>query len=392
MSMELAKFSSNLEYVAGVNYIKDMGGTNDVWFGLSSDGTTPYTYKWTDGEPTSWTKWEPGEPNLQDRDKCIRLRHDKNYRYATKLCSEEYDYLCSFTGSKPMVLTLNDTYVNVSYKTDVILACSYESTLTVMRIFWSFDNNVTTQERHMAIPGDNGTVIYRINHAGPDDIGVYQCNVENTLGKERGTEVLFSIILGYPTVQTNQTTVTVPESTSFSLYCLYDGYPEVTSVLWIKNSQRVTTDTEMSGGIATIVISNAKLGDSGNYSCNVSNSQGTTESSNITVEIRKVTHKCRCPCSKMGRLSVVDLSNFTKEELLQMLQTKIKKIEKELRVNKSTISAVRNKLISKMENRTSAMQMGYVAIVFLSVTVGCIIMIDLISFRNWLTNNRRITP
>ncbi|XP_063420191.1 hemicentin-1-like [Mytilus trossulus] len=244
----------------------------------------------------------------------------------------------------------------------------------------------------MDIPGESGTVIYRIDHAGPDNVGVYQCNVENIFGTERGTEVSFSIILGIPTVQTNQTTVTVLESSSFSLYCFYDGYPEVTSVVWVKNSQRLIRDTNMSDGMTTIVIFNAQLGDSGNYSCNVSNAQGATESSNITVEISKVTRKCRCPCSKMGRLSAVDWSNFTKEELLQMLQPEIKKIEKELRVNKSTISAVKNKLLSKMEKRTSAMQMGYVAIVFLSVIVGFIVMTDLISLRNWLTNNRKINP
>lgn len=102
-------------------------------------------------------------------------------------------------------------------------------------------------------------------------------------------ENYLSFCLGYPTVQTNQTTVTVLESSSFPLYCFYDGYPEVTSVVWIKNSQRIIIDTVMSDGMATIMISNAKLGDSGNYSCNVSNTQGATESSNITVEISKGT-------------------------------------------------------------------------------------------------------
>ncbi|CAG2220756.1 HMCN [Mytilus edulis] len=328
MGMELAKFPSELEYDGGVNYIQDMGGTNDVWFGLSSDGTPPYIYKWTDGEPTSWTYWTPDEPNAEASDRCIRLKRNENYGYATRHCSIKYDYLCSFTGSNPIVLTLNDSNVNVSYKTDVILACSYESTLPVSRIFWSFDNSVTTQTTNMGIPGNSETVIYRIDHAGPDNIGVYQCNVENIFGTERGTEVSFSIILGYPTVQTNQTTVTVLESSSFSLYCFYDGYPEVTSVVWIKNSRRIIMDTVMSDGMATIMISNAKLGDSGNYSCNVSNTQGATESSNITVEIIKVTRKCRCPCSKMGRLSAVDFSNFTKEELRQMLQPEIKKLKK----------------------------------------------------------------
>lgn len=48
----------------------------------------------------------------------------------------------------------------------------------------------------MVIPGNSGTAIYRIDHAGPDNIGVYQCNVENIFGTERGTEVSFSIILG----------------------------------------------------------------------------------------------------------------------------------------------------------------------------------------------------
>lgn len=105
-------------------------------------------------------------------------------------------------------------------------------------------------------------------------------------------ENYLSFCLGYPTVQTNQTTVTGFESSSFSLNCFYDGYPEVTSVVWIKNSRRIIMDTVMSDGMATIMISNAKLGDSGNYSCNVSNTQGATESSNITVEIIKGTlHK-----------------------------------------------------------------------------------------------------
>lgn len=105
-------------------------------------------------------------------------------------------------------------------------------------------------------------------------------------------ETYLSFCLGYPTVETNQTTVIVPESSSFSLYCFYDGYPKVTSVVWIKNSQRIIMDTVMSDGMATIMFSNAKLGDSGNYSCNVPNAQGATESSNITVEISKGTiHK-----------------------------------------------------------------------------------------------------
>ncbi|XP_071153131.1 uncharacterized protein [Mytilus edulis] len=195
MGMELAKFPSELEYDGGVNYIQDMGGTNDVWFGLSSDGTPPYMYKWMDGEPTSWTKWTPDEPNAEASDRCIRLKRNANYGYATRHCSIEYDYLCSFTGSNPIVLTLNDSNVIVSHKTDVIIACSYESTLPVIRIFWSFDNSVTAQETDMGIPGNSGTVIYRIDHAGPDNIGVYQCNVENIFGTERGTVITFSVIL-----------------------------------------------------------------------------------------------------------------------------------------------------------------------------------------------------
>ncbi|XP_063420771.1 C-type lectin mannose-binding isoform-like [Mytilus trossulus] len=95
MGMELARFSSELEYEAGVNYITNMGSTNDVWVGVSSDGTTPYEYKWTDGEPTFWFTWIIGEPNSQESEQCVRIKRNNNYGYATRQCSFEFDYLCS---------------------------------------------------------------------------------------------------------------------------------------------------------------------------------------------------------------------------------------------------------------------------------------------------------
>ena len=66
---------------------------------------------------------------------------------------------------------------------------------------------------------------------------------------------------------------------------------------------------------------------------------------------------------------------------MKTLEPKLKLLETEMKVEKSKLSSTRNRLNSKLEDRTSARSMGYIAAAVLCIVVSGIVLADLTSWQ-----------
>ncbi|XP_052087167.1 mucin-3A-like [Mytilus californianus] len=88
---------------------------------------------------------------------------------------------------------------------------------------------------------------------------------------------------------------------------------------------------------------------------------------------------CQCPCSSLGIGARQDLSNYTIDELLEKLAPQLAKMEKELSIDKSNLSATINKRISAKDERKSSQSIGILGIVFIVSVILGVVIIDLMS-------------
>ncbi|XP_063404318.1 uncharacterized protein LOC134687793 [Mytilus trossulus] len=93
---------------------------------------------------------------------------------------------------------------------------------------------------------------------------------------------------------------------------------------------------------------------------------------------------CQCPCSSLGEEARQDFSNFTIDELFEMLAPQLAKMEKELSVDKSNLSATVNKRISAKDERKSSQSIGILGIVFIVTVILSVVIIDLMSLIDFL--------
>ncbi|XP_052087871.1 uncharacterized protein LOC127724909 [Mytilus californianus] len=93
---------------------------------------------------------------------------------------------------------------------------------------------------------------------------------------------------------------------------------------------------------------------------------------------------CQCPCSSLGIWARRDLSNYTIDELLEMLAPQLAKTEKELSVDKSNLSATINKRISAKDERKSSQSIGILGIVFIFSVIFGVVIIDLMSIMRFM--------
>ncbi|CAC5367888.1 unnamed protein product [Mytilus coruscus] len=110
---------------------------------------------------------------------------------------------------------------------------------------------------------------------------------------------------------------------------------------------------------------------------------GTTSAS-TTITTPTTTTKpdaisCQCPCSSLGIGTRQDLSNYTIGELFEMLAPQLAKMEKELSVDKSSLSATINTRISAKDERKSSQSIGILGIAFIVSVILGVVIIDLMS-------------
>ena len=93
---------------------------------------------------------------------------------------------------------------------------------------------------------------------------------------------------------------------------------------------------------------------------------------------------CHCPCSTNESYS----ANDNRKELIKTLEPKLKLLETELKVEKAKLSSTRNRLNSKLEDRTSAQSIGYIAIAVLCIVGASIVLADLTSWKQKKTKQK----
>ena len=72
-------------------FITDKLG-QDFWLG-ANDKETEGSWLWTDGTPVSWTNWNSGEPDGEEKANCARMRPDG--KWSDSMCSKRRPFLCS---------------------------------------------------------------------------------------------------------------------------------------------------------------------------------------------------------------------------------------------------------------------------------------------------------
>jgi len=126
-----------------------------------------------------------------------------------------------------------------------------------------------------------------ISNLTQSDTGTYTCLVSNTEGSVSSAPAVLTIseALVAPTVTTAPSPVSVitGESASFSVTASGNPAPVYQ---WLKNNAAISDGGSISGAsTATVTISPTALSDSGNYSCRVSNSEGTVTSASARLTV-----------------------------------------------------------------------------------------------------------
>lgn len=85
------------------------------------------------------------------------------------------------------------------------------------------------------------------------------------------------------------------------------------------------------------------------------------------------------------------LSNYTMDELRKILGPALKKLEDDLKVDKSNLSATINKRISAGDTRTSSSYLGVLGIALLTFIIGGIILLDSTSLSRHIQAIKDIT-
>lgn len=103
---------------------------------------------------------------------------------------------------------------------------------------------------------------------------------------------------------------------------------------------------------------------------------------------------CPCLCWFKERLqywAAQNVSNYTMDELRKILGPALKKLEDDLKVDKSNLSATINKRISAGDTRTSSSSLGVLGIALLTFIIGGIILLDSTSLSRHIQAIKDIT-
>ncbi|XP_071154412.1 neuroglian-like [Mytilus edulis] len=221
------------------------------------------------------------------------------------------------------------------------------------------------------------------------DAGKYYCQGETTDLSGRSSETLLDVIGGLPNIMINQTEVRVNASERITLFCEASGLPNVISVEWKKKQNGVFisfTGNIQGGDINSppLTFSSTTLGDIGEYICTATNLLGNTSSSPVLLDVIKNEPMCPCSCEfkrKLDYWASQNTTNYTMAELRVILAPVLEEIKRNLTVDKSTLTKTKLKYISAKDNRSSASQVGAVGIAFMTVVIGGLILIDILSIR-----------
>ncbi|XP_063419887.1 uncharacterized protein LOC134705045 [Mytilus trossulus] len=197
-----------------------------------------------------------------------------------------------------------------------------------------------------------------------------------------------------PIVNTTMTYVSTQLGANINLDCSFDSMVDVSVVKWaftdrnnVYREVNETTNSSKYGGstISTpsLTVKSFSQSDEGLYRCIVENFMGPGTSHAINASVAPyVEPMCPCNCDYKDKLdywAAQNQTNHTMEEWREILAPVLEKLEKELKVDTSNLSSTVNKLISAKDSRPSSQKLGMLGIVFLSLIVGGIILVDITS-------------
>lgn len=102
-----------------------------------------------------------------------------------------------------------------------------------------------------------------------------------------------------------------------------------------------------------------------------------------------------CPCTvdyfqKVLTWNSQNVSNYTKDEWRTVLQPVLQAIEKELRIDVTTVSSFQRKKKSATNKSRSETVMGVVGAIFLAFVFGLVVIIDALSIKQHLRIIRKM--
>lgn len=145
----------------------------------------------------------------------------------------------------------------------------------------------------------------------------------------------------------------------------------------VSNSQCSFVDSNI------IVAGNFKIDHSGDH-FHLKDAHGQVQEADYFV-LGAVYNETVCPCDCIYHEKVEAAKNKTRQkksvdELKAELAPQLKEMQKNLTVDTSTLSAFINRKVSKGDERKSSKQIGAIGIVFLTVELSMLVVVDMISF------------
>ncbi|MFC2111163.1 immunoglobulin domain-containing protein [Bacteroidota bacterium] len=237
---------------------------DDMQFGITATGTAPITYQWYNNSGSIFG----ATANTYTKFSVVSADAGSYYCVATNLCGT--------AQSSNKVLTVN-TAPAISTQTANNTLCQGQG--MTFNVNASGTSPLTYQwyKGSTAITAANAST-YSISSVIPSDAGAYHCVVSNSCGTVSGNNITLAVnALPAITNQTSSTTKCTGQSMTFSVTTT--GASPLTYQWFINN------DSLKFASNSTYNISSLDTSDIGIYYCVVTNSCGTVQSNNISLDV-----------------------------------------------------------------------------------------------------------
>ncbi|CAG2247876.1 unnamed protein product [Mytilus edulis] len=146
--------------------------------------------------------------------------------------------------------------------------------------------------------------------------------------------------------------------------------------------------------LPSLVLDYVKWSDQGSYKCSFTNTAGLLETRLTRLFVNtSTTEMCPCRCDYRRHLEYWESKiprHQTLEELKKELEPVIRKIQNQLKINKTKLSSTIRKLTSAKDERKSSQTIGFFGALFISVIFGIVFCMDLLIFRQHIDKIRKI--